>query len=167
MTDTDLCARCGNAFPAGQVCDSCRTPERTPPRQLAVFGAVDGLTLIMGLIFGLIVARQPPIAVWHAALGGASGELIGMSVGQHLSDPDSGWPAAAACGIAGGLSVILPAVPYLVLTGAAALIAALSITVGVAGVIAWLRPEHGITAVARTYGILAGAGLLAGLTGLI
>jgi len=167
MPDADLCASCGNAFPAGQVCDTCRSPDTQPARQLAVFGAVDGLTLVIGLIFGLIVARQAPAAVWHAALGGASGELIGMSTGQHMSDPDSGWPAAAACGIAGGLAVVMPAFPYLALTGAAALGAALGITAVVAGIIAWLRPEHGVAAVARTFGILAGAGLLSGLTGLI
>jgi hypothetical protein len=162
-----LCAACGGRFPAGQVCDACRQPARQPARQLAVFGAVDGLTMFLGLTLGMIVSRQSPGAVWHAALGGAAGELVGMTAGQHLSDPASGWLAAVACGTAGGLACVLPAFPYLTLTGRAALGAALGIAAGVAAVIAWLRPERGLAAVVRTFGILAAAGALSGLTGLI
>ena len=142
-------------------------PDLAPVRQLATFGLVDGLVVVTGLILGLVVARQAPAAVWHAALAGAAGELVGMSAGQHLSDPDSGWRPALACGAAGGIACVLPALPYLAWRGAAALAAALAVAVAVAAVIAWLRPERGMPAVVRTYGILAAAGLLAGLTGLI
>jgi hypothetical protein len=167
MQALGLCASCGNRFPAGQVCDTCRQPARQPARQLAVFGAVDGLTMFLGLTLGLIVSRQSPGAVWHAALGGAAGELVGMTAGQHLSDPVSGWFAALACGVAGGMACVLPAFPYLILTGTTAFGMALGIAAVVAGVIAWLRPERGLAAVARTFGILAAAGALSGLTGLI
>jgi hypothetical protein len=163
--DRDLCASCGNAFPAGQVCDRCRAGGGT--RRLAVFGGVDGLVMFLGLTLGLVVSRQAAAAVWHAALGGAAGELVGMTAGQHLSDPESGWPVALACGAAGGAACVLPAFPYLVTTGAAALAMALGIAAAVAGVIAWARPEHGRIAVLRTYGILIAAGVLSGLTGLI
>jgi hypothetical protein len=142
-------------------------PDVASVRQLATFGMVDGLVVVAGLVLGLVVARQAPAAVWHAALGGAAGELVGMTAGQHLSDPGSGWRPALACGAASGIACVLPAVPYLVTTGAAALAAALTAAVAIAAVITWLRPERGWQAVVRTYGILIGAGLLAGLSGLL
>jgi hypothetical protein len=142
-------------------------PDSTPVRQLATFGMVDGLVMVTGLVLGLVVARQVPAAVWHAALAGAAGELVGMSAGQHLSDPDSGWRPALSCGAAGGIACMLPALPYLAWRGTGALAAALAVAVTVAAVVAWLRPERGMIAVIHTYGVLIGAGLLAGLTGLI
>ena len=141
--------------------------QRETTSRLAVFGAVDGLVMFLGLSLGLIVAHQSRGAVWHAALGGAAGELVGMTAGQHLSAPDDGWRVAVACGLAGALACILPAFPFLFLSRWTALETALAISVAVAAVIAWLRPERGITAVVRTYSILIIAGLLAGLTGLI
>lgn len=141
--------------------------SRAAASRLAVFGSVDGLTMFLGLALGLIVSRQSASAVWHAALGGAAGELIGMTSGQWLSDRASGFPAALACGAAGGVACILPAIPFLVLPGDRARLAALGIAVVVAGVIARARPERGWQAVLDTYGILAGAGVLSGLTGLI
>ncbi len=135
--------------------------------RLAVFGSVDGLTMFLGLTAGLVVSRQGSSAVWHAALGGAAGELIGMSSGQWLSDRESGVRAALACGAAGAAACAAPAVPFLVATGGAAKIAALAVAAVVAGVIARARPEHGWAAVASTYGVLAAAGAVSGLTGLI
>jgi len=164
--DRDLCARCGTRFPAGQLCENCRPPDKTPAGQLAVFGGVDGLTMFLGLVAGLVIAHQGNTAVWHAALGGAAGELVGMTAGQHLSDPNSGWLPALACGAAGALACVLPGLPFLAAHGSAAVAAALVIAAAVAAVIAWLRPEHGLIAIARTYGILAAAGVLSGLTGL-
>ena len=135
--------------------------------QLSVFGGIDGLVMFLGLTLGLITAHQGSNAVWHAALGGSGGELVGMTVGQHLSDPDSGWRVAAACGLAGAMACVLPAAPYAATSGAVALAVSLALAAAVAGVIAWLRPEHGMAAVARTYGVLIGAGLLSGLTGFL
>jgi hypothetical protein len=134
---------------------------------LAVFGAVDGLVMVLGITLGLIVARQSSAAVWHAALGGAAGELVGMSAGQHISDPESGWRVAVLCGTAGALACLLPAIPYAALTGWTALGSALGVSVAVATVIVWLRPERGVVAIARTYGVLVLAGTMAGLTGLV
>ncbi len=135
--------------------------------RLAIFGGVDGLTMFLGLTAGLVVSGQGGAAVWHAALGGAAGELIGMSSGQWLSDRESGIRAALACGAAGAAACGAPAVPFLVTTGGAAKAAALVIAAAVAGVIAAARPERGWAAVASTYGVLAAAGALSGLTGLI
>ena len=141
-------------------------PEQTRTR-LAVFGSVDGLVMFLGITLGLIVAHQSTHAIWHAALGGAAGELVGMTAGQHISDPESGWRVAVLCGAAGALACVLPAAPYAILNGRVALASALGISVVVATVIVWLRPERGIAAIAHTYGVLILAGALAGLTGLI
>ena len=136
--------------------------------RLAVFGGIDGLVMFLGLTLGLVIAHQDSSAVWHAAIGGAGGELVGMTSGQHLSDPGSGWKVALACGAAGALACALPALPYIILASRlAAVITSLVIAAAVAGVIAWLRPEHGWQAVARTYAILVAAGALSGLTGLL
>lgn len=139
----------------------------TVTRRLLVFGAVDGLVMILGIILGLVVSRQNPNAIWHAGLAGGAGELVGMTSGQHLSDPEAGWRVAIACGAAGATACVLPAVPYSLLAGRTALLLAIGISVLVAAVIVWLRPERGWVAITRTYGILLAAGLLAGLTGLI
>jgi hypothetical protein len=164
--DRDLCASCGTRFPAGQLCETCRPPDKTSAGQLAVFGGVDGLVMFLGLTLGLIVSSQSPSAIWHAALGGAAGELVGMTAGQHLSDPDSGWPAALICGVAGALACISPAWPFLIWPRIPALETSLAFAGVIAGVIAALRPERGWPAIARTYGILVAAGILSGLTGL-
>jgi len=163
--DPGLCDRCGQQFPPDQVCDPCRASTGTG--RLAVFGGVDGLTMFLGLTLGLIVSRQGSSAVWHAALGGAAGELIGMSSGQWLSDKASGIAVAVACGAAGAAACLAPAIPFLVMPQGPAKAAALGIAAAVAGMIAWARPEHGWRAAADTYGILIAAGVLSGLTGLI
>lgn len=135
--------------------------------RLAVFGAVDGLVMVMGIITGLLIAHQGHPAAWHAALGGAAGELVGMTAGQHTSDPASGWRVAVLCGSAGGAACLAPAIPFIVLPGTAAVLAGVAVAVAVGGVICWLRPEHGWRAAALTYGVLIAAGLVSGLTGLI
>lgn len=135
--------------------------------RLAVFGAVDGLVMVMGIITALLIARQGHPAAWHAALGGAAGELVGMTAGQHTSDPASGWRVAALCGTAGGIACLAPAIPFIVLPGAAAVWTGIAVATAVAAVICALRPERGWRAVLLTYGVLAAAGLVSGLTGLI
>lgn len=135
--------------------------------RLAVFGAVDGLVMVMGIVIGLLVARQGSNAAWHAALGGAAGELVGMTAGQHTSSPESGWRTALICGIAGAAACLAPALPFAALHGFTASLAGALIAAGVAAVICWLRPERGFRSVSRTFGVLIGAGILSGLTGLI
>lgn len=131
-----------------------------------MFGSIDGLVMFLGLTLGLIVSRQDSSAVWHAALGGSAGELAGMTAGQRISAPQDGWGSAVACGASGAAACLAPAVPFLFLARVPALCVALAAACAVAGVIARLRPEHGAAAVLRTYGVLAAAGALSGLTGL-
>jgi len=124
---------------------------------MTIMGGADGLTLALGLIVSL---SGQPHAVVKAALGAGLAELVGMAAGAWLSDGSGGiWPPVANGGAA-FVACFIPALPYLFLTGWAALIASVALVVGVAAVIAWLRPEKGALAVVQTYGILAGAALL-------
>jgi hypothetical protein len=134
---------------------------------LAVFGSVDGLVMFMGVVFGILVSHHGASAAWHAALGGATGELVGMTAGQHESDPEAGWKTAVMCGVAGAVACVLPGVPFAVTSGRTALIWAAGIAIVVAAAICWLRPQRGLEAVSKTYGVLAVAAVLSGLSGLI
>jgi VIT1/CCC1 family predicted Fe2+/Mn2+ transporter len=133
----------------------------------AVFGSADGLTIVVGLIAGLAMSHQSASALWHAATSGGLAELVGMASGQRQSDPDDGWPAAIACGLAAAAACAVPAVPYLVTSGVAALVPALCLVVVVCGVISWLRPEKGLKAVSQTFGLTLVAGVLCALFALM
>lgn len=123
----------------------------------ATFGAADGLTLVIGLIVSL---SGQPHAMFHAALGGGLAELVGMTAGSWLSDEKAGiWPALAN-GSASCAACLLPAVPYLALSGAPALAISLTLAAAVGAVISVLRPEKGALAYLTTFGILAGAAAL-------
>jgi VIT1/CCC1 family predicted Fe2+/Mn2+ transporter len=127
-------------------------------RSAMVFGAADGVTVVLGLVVSL--AASAPSAVVRAALGAGLAELVGMTAGQWLSDGESGFGRALANGAAALAGCFIPAVPYLFTSGAVALAAALCLVVVVGGVVAWLRPERGVLAVVQTYGILLAAAVL-------
>ena len=142
-------------------------PDRASRTRLAIFGSVDGLTMFMGIVIGILVSGHGGSAAWHAALGGGVGELVGMTAGQQQSDPGGGWGLAVLCGAAGGSACVLPAIPFAVTSGATAMIAYAVIAVAIGAVICWLRPQQGWRAIALTYGVLAAAAVISGLAGLI
>ena len=139
--------------------------SRSPVTRQAVFGGADGLVLVAGLIATLGAVQ--PHAVVRAAVGAGLAELVGMSAGAWLSDSEGGPKAALANGAAAYLACVVPSLPYAAVTGAPAVLASGVLVVAVAGVIARLRPERGLLAVAETYGVLAAAALLCWLTSLI
>lgn len=119
-----------------------------------VFGAADGVTIVLGLLISL---TGQPHALFHAALGAGLAELVGMTAGAWLSDEKAGFAPALANGGTAFLACMIPALPYLALNGRPALAASLALVAGVAAVISVLRPEKGFLAVVQTYGILLGA----------
>lgn len=141
-------------------------PDRADLTRVAVFGACDGLGIVLGLIAGMIVSHQPAHAVWAAALSGGIAELFSMANGQRISDSSSGWGAALAIGTASLAGCAVPAVPYSAGSGSAALGASLALCAAVAAVITWARPEKGALAVVETYGLLLATGAVCGLIGL-
>lgn len=120
-----------------------------------LFGAVDGMSAFIGILAGLVVAHQPASAVWWAALSCSLAELVGMTSGQYQSDTRSGWGAALACGATSMAGCVVPAIPYLVLTGPLALVLSIFLVVVECSLIAWLRPEKGWRAWLQTFGLTA------------
>lgn len=122
-------------------------------RQPVVFGAADGVTIVLGLVVGL---TGQPHAMFRAALSAGLAELVGMTAGQWLSDGQAGFRAALANGGAACAACVLPALPYLAAApGWLAMAVSLAAVAAVAAVITILRPEKGLKAIAQTYGILA------------
>lgn len=132
-----------------------------------VFGMVDGMTLILGLFLGELVAQQSSSALWHAALGGGLAELGGMSLGQYWATPEIGKLAAASNGAACAVTTIVAGLPFAVCGRELATILSASIIVVAAVLICVLREETGKVAIARTFGLLAVAGAMSGASGFI
>lgn len=132
-----------------------------------VFGAADGLTLILGLILGLAVAHQPGSSIWHAALAGGIAEFGGMSLGQYWSDPNRDKFAALCNGTAGAASVVGSGAPFAVMSGVPAVGVSAVIIVLVGMAITFLRAEPGWQSTVRTFGLLLAAGGLSAASGLL
>lgn len=143
-----------------------RPDTRADLKRVAVFGSVDGLGLYLGIVAGLIIAHQPPSAVWVAAVSAGCAELISMANAQRLSDRKSGVTAALVVGAASFAGCVTPAVPYAAWRGPWALGASLALAAIVGGVISWLRPERGILAAVETYALLTATAVACGLIGL-
>jgi hypothetical protein len=125
-------------------------------RKQAVFGGADGI--VLGIGFVASYATQPH-GIVKAALTAGLAELAGMTEGSWLSDSGAGFVPALGNGGAAFAACFIPAIPYLLTTGAVALTAAAVLVLAVAGVIAWLRPERGVLALVQTFGTLALAAL--------
>lgn len=120
-------------------------------RRQAVFGAADGVCAVIGLV----ALVSDPHALVRAALGVALAELVGMTAGAWLSaDEHTGFWAALVNGSSSFLAVIVPALPFLFMSGWPAVIAALGFVILVGAGISGLRPERGVAAIAKTYGVL-------------
>jgi len=132
-----------------------------------VFGLVDGLTLVLGLILGNVISHQAANAIWHSALGGGVAELGGMSLGQYWSSKDRDWVAALLNGGGCCAATLLAGMPFAIGSGAIATIVALTIIGGQGAVICLLREEGGMVAVLRTFGLLLLVGLLSGASGFL
>lgn len=120
-------------------------------RAPVIMGGSDGLTIALGLIVSL---SGQPHALIRAAVAAGVAELTGMTAGQWLSDSMSGFAPALANGAGALLACVLPAVPYVILRGSAALVTSLWLVLVVGAAIALLRPERGFLAVAQTFGVL-------------
>lgn len=122
-------------------------------RAPVTFGLFDGVTTAVGVILG---ASAHPAAVFPAAVGVGAAAMAGMAAGQWLSASGSGLAAAAAIGLATGAAVVIPALPYLLLSGWAARGWSGALVLAVAAVIIALRRGRGTArAAAETMGVLA------------
>lgn len=125
----------------------------------AVFGAFDGVTCYLGVLFPLL---DDPRLVLPTAFGVGLAETVGMAAGEWQSASDAGLGASLVIGAASGLGAVLPAIPYGLCHGTAARIASillvLAVTAGIATVRSAGRGRR--RAFAESFGILAAVALV-------
>jgi VIT1/CCC1 family predicted Fe2+/Mn2+ transporter len=132
-----------------------------------IFGAADGLGITLGIVAGLIVSHQASTAVWAAAVSSGVAEFFSMANGERLADARAGWTGPLVIGIASLLGCVVPAIPYAAWHGPGALALSLALAAAVAGLISWLRPEHGAAAIIETYALLVITGMACAIVGLL
>lgn len=125
----------------------------------AIFGAFDGMTVVLGVLFSL---TGHPGLILAAAFGVGIAEGIGMAAGQWLSDSDDGFGASLVIGLATFVGTILPALPYAVLPSRWAMVASVGVLAVLAGAITAMRAdERGLgRALAETYGVVVVAAVV-------
>ena len=118
----------------------------------AVFGLSDGMMSLLGVVLYLMGHQS---LIFPAALCGGISSALSMAGGEWLSDSENGLGASCVMGAATGLGAILPAAPYALGTGPAAVAESVVICVCIGVVVAALRPLRGFgMALAETFGIL-------------
>jgi VIT1/CCC1 family predicted Fe2+/Mn2+ transporter len=129
----------------------------------AVFGAFDGLIMIVGIMLPLL---GDPHALVMASVGGAVSEGAGMAVGDYLSGPEGGLREALVMGAATGLAAVVPSAPFMVGSGGWAVGSSAALMMAVASAITAAR--HLIlgkplkTAAVETFGLLLAVAALVG-----
>ena len=118
----------------------------------AIFGLADGLMSILGVVLYLL---GHPSLIFPAALSGGISSALSMAGGEWLSDSGNGLGASCVMGAATGLGAILPALPFAITSGTAALTSTIVICVLIGAVVALMRPMRSrALAFAETYTIL-------------
>ncbi len=120
----------------------------------AVFGGFDGATSVVGV---LLTLTGHPGQILPTALGLAVAGGVGMAAGSWLSaDTDGGPREAVVIGAATAAGTLLPALPYLLLAGAAAMVCSglLLVLLGAAITLVRAGDRSLVRAAAETYGVL-------------
>jgi VIT1/CCC1 family predicted Fe2+/Mn2+ transporter len=120
----------------------------------AVFGVFDGSTSVLSI---LLAYRHLDGLIFPGALALGAVGAVGMAAGEYLSDDtDSGLAGSAAIGVATGVGTVAPAVPYLMLHGVVAAVAAVAVLLGIGVLIAGVRAKRHswLRALVETYGVL-------------
>lgn len=121
----------------------------------AIFGGFDGATSVVGV---LLTLTGHPEQIIPTALGLAAAGGVGMAAGSWLSaDDDAGPLEAAVIGVATAVGTVLPALPYSILAGAAAIAcsAVILVLLGAAITVVRARERSLRRAAAETFGVLA------------
>ncbi len=118
----------------------------------AIFGLADGLMSMLGVVLYLMGHQS---LIFPAALSGGISSALSMAGGEWLSDSENGFAASCVMGGATGLGAILPALPYAISTGPAAVAESVVICCLIGFIVSLLRPNRGLgMAVTETFGIL-------------
>lgn len=107
----------------------------------SVFGLFDGLTSLLGLLAGLIVAHATSVAILDASVGIAIAEGVGMAFGDWLSG--SSRKESTVIGAATFVGALLPAIPVALIPGPVGYWVGAALVVGIAVGIAEARARHG------------------------
>jgi hypothetical protein len=96
---------------------------------------------LLGTVFYL---SHHPAFVLPGAISGGLTSAVSMAGWDWLSD-DSGHGPGEACllGLATGVGCVLPAIPYALCSGAAAMASSVAVCVAMAAAIAMMRPNRG------------------------
>jgi VIT1/CCC1 family predicted Fe2+/Mn2+ transporter len=117
-----------------------------------IFGLADGMMSLLGVLLYLLGHAS---LIFPAALSGGISAALSMAGGEWLSDSENGLGASCAMGAATGLGAVLPAIPFAVTSGSAALAASVVICTGIAVVVALMRVRRSVPlAIAETFAVL-------------
>jgi VIT1/CCC1 family predicted Fe2+/Mn2+ transporter len=105
-----------------------------------IFGIGDGMVSLLGTVWYL---SGHPHLVLPAAISGGVTSAISMAGFDALSDSARPFRESCMLGAATGVGCTLPAIPYAVIGGSAAVAVSLVICVTLAVLIALLRPNRG------------------------
>jgi VIT1/CCC1 family predicted Fe2+/Mn2+ transporter len=115
-------------------------------------GLADGTMSLLGVVLYLLGHQS---LIFPAALSGGISSALSMAGSEWLSDSENGLAASAMMGAATGLGAILPALPYAVETGPAAVASSIVICGLIGFIVSLLRPNRGLgMALVETFGIL-------------
>jgi VIT1/CCC1 family predicted Fe2+/Mn2+ transporter len=115
-------------------------------------GLADGMCSLLGVILYLLGHQA---LIFPAALSGAISSALSMAGSEWLSDSSRGLAASCVMGGATGLGAILPALPYAIAPGPAAVASSIVICVLIGVAVSCLRPNRGLgMAMVETFGVL-------------
>ena len=120
----------------------------------AVFGAFDGLASAIGMIAAVALTGHDSTLI-VAAVALAVGSAVSMAAGEWLSDADASTRRALVMGAATLAGSILPAMPFALGNGAAAVGGCGALTVAAGCAIAEVRPGARWRSYRLTFGVLA------------
>lgn len=143
-------------------------PAFTAPRaslaRPVIFGIGDGMVSLLGTVWYL---SGHPAFVLPAAISGGVTSAVSMAGFDALSDSTRSVAESCTLGAATGLGCMLPALPFGIFHGPAAVAASAVICVALAVVIALIRPNRGkalslvevLGVVALAFGAVVACGL--------
>jgi VIT1/CCC1 family predicted Fe2+/Mn2+ transporter len=118
-----------------------------------VFGLGDGLVSLLGAVWYL---SGHPTLVLGAAISGGITSAISMAGFDALSDSDRSVRESCTLGLATGVGCALPAVPYAIWHGVAAVAVSVAVCAGLAVLIAVIRPNRSLAlSLAEVLGVVA------------
>lgn len=131
-------------------------------RNTVVFGMSDGLVAALAIV--LVASGAGRKVVLLALFGLLVAEGFGMAASQYLADPAVSVRRATIMGVSTALAIVLVGVPWTVSVGTGAELGSVAVSVALASVISWLRPQ-GWQAWAQTFAILVAVSTIAAAAG--